>query len=79
MRGGFRGGVEIAFCYFALLTLIGAYTSIPLRLQGVQLQGGEASPLSTAANSVLLAGIAILVAMKCHCSRRDVLRLALEA
>jgi exopolysaccharide production protein ExoQ len=64
MRGGFRGGVEIAFCYFALLTLIGAYTSIPLRLQGVQLQGGEASPLSTAANSVLLAGIAILVAMK---------------
>ena len=64
MQRGFRAGIEKAFCFVALLTFLGAYTSIPLRLQGIDLQGGESSLYNFAANSVVLAGIVILASLR---------------
>ncbi|MBX6743527.1 MAG: O-antigen ligase family protein [Acetobacteraceae bacterium] len=67
MRRSFRPAAETTFCVVALLTFLGAYTSIPLRLQGIELQGGESSPFNAAANTVLLAGVIVLIALR----RRD--------
>lgn len=55
--------LETAFCFLALSTFLGAYTSIPIRLQGAEITGGESNPFNAAALSLILVGIIVLVAI----------------
>lgn len=49
------GGVETLCIVAALSVLLGAYTGLPLRLGGVQLDGGAVNPFNTAGMAFVLA------------------------
>ena len=52
---------EWAFCFFALSMCLGAYSTIPLRLEGVDLRGGESNPYNAAALAVVLVATVLLI------------------
>ncbi len=53
---------EIAFCFLALSTFLGAYATIPLRLQGIDPLGGESNPFNAASLFIILIGTIVLIA-----------------
>jgi exopolysaccharide production protein ExoQ len=54
---------ETAFCFLALSTFLGAYTSIPLRLLGTDLKGGESNPFNAVPMALVLAVTVVLTAV----------------
>jgi hypothetical protein len=52
--------IENVFCFLAISNFAGAYTCIPSEMSGARTELGEADPLSTAANLVILTGVALL-------------------
>ena len=63
--GGAAGGagrLETAFCFLALSTFLGAYATIPLRLRGASLMGGESNPFNAASMAFVLVGTLVLIA-----------------
>ena len=58
---GLAARAEWAFCFFALSMCLGAYSTIPLRLEGIDLRGGESNPYNAAALAVVLAGTMLLI------------------
>ena len=56
--------LERAFCCFAISVFMGAYVSVPLKLAGTSLASGEANPFSTACQTAILLGLAVLCARR---------------
>jgi len=48
--------VETLFCFLALSTFLGAYATLPLRLAGSDIQGGESNPYTVASMLLVLVG-----------------------
>ena len=63
MQNSIRSRGENAFCVFALVIFVGAFTTLPPRMQGVELAVGESNPYSTVANTGVLAGLLVLIAI----------------
>lgn len=55
------GAAETVFCFLALSIFLGAYTTVPPRLQGIEYGGGDSNPFNAAAMSLVLIGTIILV------------------
>ena len=52
---------EWAFCFFALSMCLGAYSTIPLRMDGIDLRGGESNPYNAAVLAVVLVATVLLI------------------
>jgi hypothetical protein len=54
--------LETLFCFLALSTFLGAYATIPLRMQGgTALEGGESNPFNAASMALILVAMIVLI------------------
>jgi O-antigen ligase len=58
------GLLEPLFCVFAISVFMGAYIALPLKLAGSTLAFGEANPLNTACQTLILLGLAVFCALR---------------
>ncbi len=55
--------LETLFCFLSISTFLGAYATIPLRLQGgTSLEGGESNPFNAASMALVLVAMIALIA-----------------